>query len=575
MEKESGISSEAMGHAVLAWMQDLSPQGICVTDNELRIRGWNSWLELNSGMEKKNVLGKNLFQVFPDLETRCLDAYFNKALAGGVSILSAAFHGHLFPFTPSIADSGFSSMQQTVRIAPLIHADEIVGTITIVEDVTEREHHNALLRKQYERQELFSWVLSHLLESTDPEKMVKEIFPQISVHIGMDAYFNFLLDEGGTRLRLHSAGGVANDVQEKFGTIELGENLSGTCALERRTVIWSEIQRSHEAKAQGAKSLGFTACICHPLLAQGKLIGTLAFALRKRNQFEPDEVEFTRVIAQYVGIALERSQNLNALNRAKEKLRSHAELLEKEVQERTRELLDSLNELQTFSYSLAHDVRAPLRHVRGYVEAMVEDGQGELTAKSREYIDLILKSIFRLDSLTEDILTYGQLSQIASPKTPVHLDDLLKDIISLNPALEVPGVVTIAMPLHTPIAERPLLSQCLTNLLDNAVKFVPAGVAPRIVVRTELKTEKANAGTAESHWVRIYVEDNGIGISSEYHDRIFGIFERLGREGDFPGTGIGLAIVTKAMQRMGGRVGLSSESGQGAKFWIELPARDS
>ena len=462
-------------------------------------------------------------------------------------------------------------MRQTVRIAPLIQDEEIVGTITIIEDVTEREHHNALLRKQHERKELFSWALSHLLESPEPEKMVKEIFPRISAHIGVDAYFNYLLDDDGTRLRLHSAGGVSSDIQKKFATLELGENLSGSCALERRTLVLSDVQQSKEKKAKGAKELGFNACVCHPLLADGKLIGTLAFAARKRNRFEDDEIEFTRIMAQYVAIALERSKNLSALTSAQRELRHHADSLKKEVGARTRELQESLNELESFSYSLAHDVRAPLRHVRGFALALLEDCESEFTPKARGYVDLILKAINRLDTLTEDILTYGRLSQNATTKTPVPLDDLLHDIISHHPKLKLPGVVTVKTPLHTPLAEKSLLMQCLTNLLDNAAKFVPAGVTPQILIRTETKIEQPSGAHSEQ-WVRIFVEDNGIGIPEEYHGRIFGIFERLGAENTVEGTGIGLAIVAKAMQRMGGRLGLSSEIGKGSKFWLELPA---
>lgn len=572
MKAELAISDTDLDRAILAWMQDLSPQGICITDAELRVQGWNSWLEINSGLEQESILGQNLLDLFPDLKTRRLEAYFNKALAGEVSVLSVAFHSYLFPFPPSIADSGFPHMLQTVRIAPLIQGTQIIGTITIIEDVTEREYHNSLLRKQHERKELLSWALSHLLESTEPEQLVKEIFPRISAHIGVDAYFNFLLDEGGTHLRLHSAGGVSSDIQKKYSTMKLGQHVSGTCALERRTIVGSEVQKNKGAESQTAKELGFTAYICHPLLADGKLIGTLAFATHKRERFRDDEIEFTKIIGQYVAIALERSRNVIALQSAQAKLQSHAVSLEKEVDVRTRELRESISELESFSYSLAHDVRAPLRHVRGYTSALLEDCGKEFSQEARTYVDLIIKAIHRLDGLTEDILAYGRLSQVPIRTAPVNLDELVNDIISHHPHLSPANVVTVKNPLHNPLAERPLLAQCLTNLLDNAVKFVPAGVTPRISIYTETKTEESTHNKPPIQWVRIFVEDNGIGIPEEFHARIFGIFERLGKENEFEGTGIGLAIVAKAMHRMGGRLGLSSEIGKGTKFWLELPA---
>ncbi|MEO6181560.1 MAG: GAF domain-containing protein, partial [Verrucomicrobiota bacterium] len=280
MEKSFTILEEGLDRAILSWMQELSPQGICVTDTQLRIQGWNSWLQTNSGLAKETLLGQDLLKIFPDLKTRRLDTYFQKALDGEVSVLSVAFHGYLFPFPPLTGNSGFSNMQQTARITPLIEDGEIVGTITVIEDVTEREYQNKRFRKQHQRQELFSWALSHLLESNEPETIVKEIFPRISAHIEVDAYFNYLLDEDGTTLRLNSAGGVSSEIQKKFATMKLGENISGLCALERRAIVVSDLQQSKETKARGAKELGFNACVCQPLVAEGKLIGTLTFATR-------------------------------------------------------------------------------------------------------------------------------------------------------------------------------------------------------------------------------------------------------------------------------------------------------
>jgi signal transduction histidine kinase len=364
---------------------------------------------------------------------------------------------------------------------------------------------------------------------------------------------------------LNSAGGLATAVQEKYKILELNaDTLNGTCAMERRTIVRSNMLNSDNPQTKFTKVPGIQSAVCHPLLMDSKLIGTMCFVSRNRNQFNPDEIEFTRMIAQYVAIAIDRSRTVRALHEARLQLGDYASSLENKVGQRTSELEQSLKAMESFSYSLAHDVRAPLRHIRGFADALQEDCGAELSSKGKEYIDLILRAIQRLDSLTKDIMAYGQLSQQSSPKTLVDLEALLNDIISTHTELQAPEILTIRKPLHKPLAERFLLEQCLTNLLDNALKFVPKGVAPRIAVSTEL-TNKC---------VRISIEDNGIGVPAQFRDKIFGVFERLPAPQSYEGTGIGLAIVAKATQQMDGRFGVEPLKNRGSRFWIELPSAE-
>ncbi|MBA4146873.1 MAG: GAF domain-containing protein [Verrucomicrobia bacterium] len=579
--------------ALLGWIQELSPHGIFVTDTELRIKRWNLWLETNSGLKRANVINRSLLEVFPTLLKRRLDRYFHRALDGEVNVLSAGLHGYLLPFQSPVRESGLLNMLQTSRIAPLMEEGNIVGTITTIEDVTQREHQNTIVTRQHQRQELFSWSLAQLLKTPDPETMVKSIFPRISAHILVDTYFNYLLEQDGKHLRLHSSGGISREIQKKIAVITMEEALCNASVVQEESVTVA----SEEARSSFAKRLNLRAYICHPLYVGDKMIGTLAFASRSRDHFDEDEIEFTRIVAQYVAIAIDRAWNETALRKAQEELSDHAGALEQAVQERTRKLQETIADLESFSYSLAHDVRAPLRHIQGFSEALLQDYGEGLPAGARTYVDSIIRAIRRLEALTQGILEYSKLSNKSVELSPVDLEVLVKDVVSHNATLNAPGVVTVESPLQPVLAERSLLDQCLTNLLDNALKFIPAHVPPRIIVRSELRTvskgedfstqssappplnPSVTADTPEpplreinSRWIRIWVEDNGIGISPEFHGKIFGIFERLANQKD--GTGIGLAIVSKAIQRMGGRLGVESESGKGSRFWLELPAAD-
>ncbi|MFN7139177.1 MAG: ATP-binding protein [Limisphaerales bacterium] len=585
----SASEINSLDRAILGWMQELSPHGILITDAELRIKRWNLWLQTASGLKEEAVVDRSLFEVFPELAKRRMDRYFRAAMKGEVSLLASALHGYLLPFASPVREAGFLHMLQTARIAPLIETGQIVGTITTIEDVTQREFQNSRVYRQHQRQELLSWALGKLIETPDPESMVKNIFPQFSSHIFVDTFFNYLLEPDGEHLRLHSSGGVSRENREKLQRITVGQALCITNRSHSGPVVFSCIQESTDPEVAFPRELGLRAYICNPLLVGDKLIGTLAFASRSRDRFAEDEIAFTQTVTQYVAIAIDRARKEAALRKAQQELTEHAELLEKKVEERTRRLRETISELETFSYSLAHDVRAPLRHIHGFSHVLVEDHAHELSPSARRYVDNINRSIRRLDKLTKDILDYSKVSSKPLQMVRVDVESLFKEIITHNTALQMPGVVTMTQPFHPVLAEKSLLDQCLTNLMDNALKFVPEDIPPRINVSTELRaTESPEAETAEpqperrksatrkvegaKQWVRIYIKDNGIGIAPEFHGKIFGIFERLSHQKE--GTGIGLAIVSKAIQRMGGHIGVESESGQGSTFWIELPAAE-
>jgi signal transduction histidine kinase len=221
-------------------------------------------------------------------------------------------------------------------------------------------------------------------------------------------------------------------------------------------------------------------------------------------------------------------------------------------------------ELDSFAYSVAHDLRAPLRSMRGFSEALLEDYAPQLPSEGRDYALRISKAAARMNALIEDLLAYSRLAREHVALAPLDLDDVLRSVIEemASELLERKAQVTVEKPLLRVIGHPVILQQVFQNLLSNAIKFVAPGTAPQVRIRAE------GAGGR----VRIWVEDNGIGVAPEHHDRIFRVFERLHSIEDYPGTGIGLAIVRKALDRMSGTSGVDSAPGRGSRFWIELPA---
>lgn len=236
------------------------------------------------------------------------------------------------------------------------------------------------------------------------------------------------------------------------------------------------------------------------------------------------------------------------------------ELLERKVRERTARLQDTIGELEAFSYSIAHDLRAPLRSIKGFSDILVDDFADALPAEARDYLQRISASAGRMDQLILDVLNYGKVVRGDATITTVDVNRLLAEIIDSYPVFrEKSADVQVAPGLPRVLGNEAMLTQVFSNLLGNAVKFIAEGVAPVVRVYGETRSGRA----------RIWVRDNGIGITASQHERIFGIFQRLDKT--YEGTGIGLAIVQKAMQRMGGAVGVESEPGAGSAFWIELP----
>jgi signal transduction histidine kinase len=241
--------------------------------------------------------------------------------------------------------------------------------------------------------------------------------------------------------------------------------------------------------------------------------------------------------------------------------------LEVKVEERTQELQERNEELEAFAHSVSHDLRAPLRAMHGFSRALVEDCADQLSPDGLEYVTRIAAASQRMDVLTQDLLAYSRVSRTNMALSVVELatvvtsamSQLEADVSARNARVAVDDGLPRAM------AHKPVLEQVVANLLSNGLKFVPNDRSPEI----RISAERLNGR------VRLWVQDNGIGIDPSHHQRIFSVFERLHANEQYTGTGIGLAIVRKGVERMGGHVGVESTLGAGSRFWIELKSAEA
>jgi signal transduction histidine kinase len=238
--------------------------------------------------------------------------------------------------------------------------------------------------------------------------------------------------------------------------------------------------------------------------------------------------------------------------------------LEQRVQARTLELQEANIELEAFAHSVAHDLRAPLRNMQGFAHALLEDNKEQLDESGRAYAGRIVYGAARLDALIQDLLTYSRLTRAEIVSQRVELDSLVRRVLQemQSEIDERQASIEVETTLPSVMAHPPTLGQVLTNLIGNAIKFVSPGVRPLVAIRA----------TDSENGVRLSIADNGIGVEPRFRERIFRVFERLHGQEAYPGTGIGLAIVRKGVERMGGKVGIAAAAGGGSEFWIELPA---
>jgi light-regulated signal transduction histidine kinase (bacteriophytochrome) len=237
--------------------------------------------------------------------------------------------------------------------------------------------------------------------------------------------------------------------------------------------------------------------------------------------------------------------------------------LERRVAERTAQLKTANEELEAFSYSVSHDLRAPLRHVMGFVNLLQRDAGPVLSEKNVGYLTTIAQSAKRMGNLIDDLLTFSRVGRAEIQKANINLDELVRETLG-DFETEISGrnIVWKINPLPLVRADRALLRLVLVNLISNAVKFTSQ--------RVEAKIEIGGVPDGNGENV-ICVRDNGAGFDPQYAHKLFGVFQRLHSSEEFEGTGIGLANVQRIIQRFGGRVWAEGKVDGGATFYFSIP----
>jgi signal transduction histidine kinase len=323
-----------------------------------------------------------------------------------------------------------------------------------------------------------------------------------------------------------------------------------------RTAYVADLRLRPDLKGAQTNESAFRSVIATPLRHAGNTVGVIKVYSERPHEWSREQFTILEWISTQCSLLMDSRRLQIELQRANTDL-------DRLVTTRTAELQELVNELEHFSYTITHDLRAPLRAMTGFAGLLAEECMDSLGSSSREYLNRIITASARMDRLITDALSYSQIVRHEMPVQAIDVTRLLTGMIDSYPIFQEPRARIEIAPVLPPVQGNEAgLTQCFSNLLGNSVKFVARGTVPHVRIRGERNGDR----------VRLWCEDNGIGIPAGLQSRVFIMFQRLSKE--YEGTGIGLALVKKVVERMGGTVGVESEPGRGSRFWIELKAAD-
>ena len=447
------------------------------------------------------------------------------------------------------------------RVGPVKDNDEIVSLIISARDITDRKLTEVEKDRALKRLENLHGLDEAILKAHSPEAIANAALENIDELVPSLRSSVTLFDIPNKEVIVLAARGLQVNALEKGDRLVLDSAWGEIDALKKGTVhivssVSSLANISPVAKLLSAA--GIKGFINVPLLANGDLIGTLNLSAVTPAAYSQEEIDIAKEISGVLAIAI-RQANL------KEQIQVYAEQLEQRVRERTADLEAANKEMESFSYSVSHDLRAPLRSIDGFSQLVLEEYKDKLNQKGSDYLRRVRNASQRMGKLIDELLALSRINRSVIDRQLVRVDKLAESVVNslreLDPNRKVDFIVHDSINAN---GDPQLLRVVLENLLGNAWKFTNRTSHAVIEIGEDNTQSKHNGKTA------IYVKDNGAGFDMNYAGKLFGAFQRLHSEEEFTGTGIGLASVQRIIHRHGGEIWAEGEVGRGAVFYFTL-----
>jgi signal transduction histidine kinase/CheY-like chemotaxis protein len=433
----------------------------------------------------------------------------------------------------------------------------------LTEEIEERRQAQQALQRQTEQAQALAEISRIIAESRAGYQAALETITQRLAELIGDACIIRLLSEDGLWLQPASiyhpepqAAALLNTIlatPQRLGEGVVGQALHDGQALFLNEIDQTEFQQHLKPEHQPwMTNFGVYALLVIPLKVQGQIIGALSLSRDTADRpYKEEDRRFAQELADRAAIAIDNA-------RMQEAIRYHTAELEQRVTERTADL-------EAFTYSVSHDLRAPLRAISGFSQILARRHHESLNEEGRHYLDNVVRASAQMSNLINDLLAYSRLGHQGLKDEEVSLATLLQQVsTNLAPKITTTqATINIADDLPVISSNRTLLGEIFTNLIDNSLTYCQSDRLPTVSISYCLQANQHHFSVA----------DNGIGIPPEYQERIFQAFQRLHSAEEYPGTGIGLAIVKKSVELLGGQVGVESQVGTGTTFWFTIPQK--
>jgi PAS domain S-box-containing protein len=448
---------------------------------------------------------------------------------------------------------------------------QMIGAIMGSRDITERRQAEEALRQ---RAEELAVLQATVLEINAPHQLstlLQTIVERAAQLLGARSGGMYLCDPARQEARCVVSYNTPHDYTDTI--LKYGEGAAGTVAQTGKPLIIDDYRLWSKRAAVYEEDQPFTTVLSAPMISQNQVIGVIhVLDDMAGRRFTPADLTLLTLFASHAAIAVENTRLYEeAQNEITERKRTEAALRRAHD-----DLARSNTDLQQFAYVASHDLQEPLRMVASFVGLLAERYRGQLDADADEFIGFAVDGAKRMQRLINDLLEYSRVGTRGEPPQPTDANAALDDALwNLDLAITDAGATVTHDPLPTVLADPIQLAQLFQNLIGNAIKF-RSDKPPAVHVAAQMGNAEYSAlrtphsAFTTPHWI-FSVRDNGIGIDPQDHDRIFGVFQRLHTQQEYAGTGIGLAVCQRIVERHGGRIWVESQIGQGATFYFTLP----